>query len=258
MKFLEWNIHGMGGYGNYSIPCFVADQIILKNVDIAVLVEFFTGCNWNYIRGILEKKYILIVSPYIEGYNQVLIALKKEIFEIKNVITLNPIDKNKPEFLQVSTDVNGKSLEVIGTRLKTVSGTKNEQLRFLKNYFDKLNNFICLGDFNGNVNFLQKELGKNCIYSPRVVPKGNNEILRWSYIHKNKTRINVDHIISNVNILRNISDSLSEKEGYKMYAKYDWGFVNKNNGYGKLNSESHLSHLIGLPDHAILLGEFEI
>ena len=57
---------------------------------------------------------------------------------------------------------------------------------------------------------------------------------------------------------KNSEDDLSRKKGYKMYAKYDWSFVNEKNGYGKLTAKDLKTEAVGLPDHAILTAECAI
>lgn len=43
-----------------------------------------------------------------------------------------------------------------------------------------------------------------------------------------------------------------------MFAKYDWDFISKENGYGSLTAKDIKTIAIGLPDHAILTAEFAI
>lgn len=40
--------------------------------------------------------------------------------------------------------------------------------------------------------------------------------------------------------------------------KYSWDFVSEKNGYGNLKPEDYKSHLVGLPDHAILSATVEL
>ena len=73
-SFLEWNIQGAGGLSGYTIQKFVADTIIQKNKDIVVLVEFYIGYNFDYIRQRLQNNYFVFISPFLYEHNQVLIA----------------------------------------------------------------------------------------------------------------------------------------------------------------------------------------
>ncbi|WP_180964024.1 hypothetical protein [Haloimpatiens massiliensis] len=46
---------------------------------------------------------------------------------------------------------------------------------------------------------------------------------------------------------------MSRRKGYSMFAKYDWDFISKKNGYGSLTAKDIKTIAIGLPDHAILM-----
>lgn len=264
LKIIEWNIHGAAGYGNYSIPEFVADEIMLQDADIVILTEFVIKCNWDYFRGVLEKKYKLFSSPYISGQNGVLIAIKKdnEDFDINSAMIsseLNTIQTEKPNFLQVTIEYNEKPLTIIGTRIRPRNEQfKKEQYEILKEHLESLEGkVICAGDFNVWSSFIvgnnkgqwnlkptdydfrtPTNTWSNSKYSPK------NEPSTWSHVGKGKADILykslIDHIVTKgVTIIK-------EK------LNYSWDFVNENNGYGNLNPEDYKSNLVGLPDHAIL------
>lgn len=65
VKILEWNIHGATDFNNYSIPIFVADEVMKQDADIVVLTEFVITVGWHYIKSVLEKKYISFTSYVI-------------------------------------------------------------------------------------------------------------------------------------------------------------------------------------------------
>lgn len=261
IRVMAWNIHGAGGYGNYAIPNFVADKIISENVDIAVVVEFITGRGWDYLIGTLEKTYDLFISPYTSCRNQVMIALKKEKgFEVKRILTENSVEKEKPEFLHIETELEGKSFSIIGIRVKN-QGTDeqiDEQFEFLKVYLKELENtnIVCAGDFNVWRNPLSKKLNisSDYIFTPKYsMMKGNFQTLdNWSAVIKNH-KMNVvgksliDHIIARGVGIREVNE-----------VKYSWDFITKKNNYGNLKSSDYKSHLVGLPDHAILSATIKI
>jgi hypothetical protein len=255
---MAWNIHGAGGYGNYAIPNFVADKILNKNVDIAIIVEFITGKGWDYLIGTLEKSYDIFISPYTSGINQVMIALKKEKgFEVKRILTENPIEKEKPEFLQVETKLEGKSFAIIGVRIKTQGKQIDSQFEFLKDHLKTLenSNVLCAGDFNVWKTPLSKKLkldktSKYNIFTPEysMVDGDFNTLDTWSAVIKNSKdevgKALIDHIIAK---------GLGIKD-----LKYSWDFVSEKNGYGNLKPEDYKSDLVGLPDHAILSATVEL
>ncbi|MCI2105268.1 MAG: endonuclease/exonuclease/phosphatase family protein [Intestinimonas sp.] len=260
IKIMEWNIHGAGGYGNYAIPNFVADTILYQKVDIAIIVEFVAGKQWDYLKKTLEKTYNLFLSPYISERNQVMIALKKETgFSIKRVLTENPLEKEKPESLQIEAKLDSTSLAIMGVRIKT-QGTKEQiasQFEFLKDHLKSLKNtnVLCAGDFNVWKKPLSKKLGiiSDNIFTPKYAMEFGdfNTLDTWSAVIRNpKTDVVgkalIDHIVT-IGIEMH-SDSIV----------YDWSFVTNGNGYGNRKPEDYKSDLIGLPDHAILFAEFEL
>lgn len=257
IKIMEWNIHGAGGYENYSIPNFIADTILRKKVDIVIIVEFIAGKGWDRLGKTLGKTYDLFVSPYTDKTNQVMIALKKSTdFEVEKIHTEDPLEREKPEMLQIETKFNGKFLTIIGVRIKTQGTTKQaeSQFEFLNDHLKSLGNsyVLCAGDFNVWKNPLSKKLtiSTNNIFTPKysMIPGDFNTLTTWSaVIKKPKTNVIgkalIDHIIT-------ISIGMHS-------AEYNWDFVTFDNGYGNRKPEDYKSDLLGLPDHAILLAELE-
>lgn len=260
IKIMEWNIHGAGGYGNYAIPNFIADTILDEKVDIAIILEFITGNGWNYLKETLEKDYDFFISPYTSDTNQVMIALKKETgFAIKNILAINPLEEGRPEFLQIGAEWKGTSLTIIGVRIKTQGTTEQRasQFEFLSDHLKSLKNtnILCAGDFNVWKNPLSEKLAINLdnIFSPEysMKPGDFNTLDTWSAVIKNpKTNLIgkalIDHIVA---------------IGIRIHSysvEYNWDFVTNGNGYENRKPEDYKSDLIGLPDHALLLAEFEL
>ena len=257
--FLEWNVQGAGGSHDYSTPKFVIDTIIEKNIDIVVLVEFYIGDNFDYVRQSIQDNYHIFISPFVYEHNQVLIALNRDKFnevDIRNIITTNPMDTKFPEYLQINIETEqDKVFSIIGTRIKTnCPEDKKKQFDFLNEEIRLIDTVICIGDFNVTSTHAKKLLTLASIYGPRTIDNA-----RWSFVHKNGDKVGIDLIaVKNIRISKNKKDDLSEKEGYEIYAQYDWNFVNKKNGYEKLTSSDYLPEFTGKPNHAILIGDFEV
>lgn len=273
LKILEWNINGRAGYGNYSIPIFVADEIISQDADIVILTEFVVSMGWDYFKGVLEKKYKIFSSPYISGQNGVLIAIKKDTNNIDYdsivaTIEMNTKKTEKPNFLQLELEISKVPLIIIGTRILVDDGSdkdlaeRKEQRQAIYdhlNYFSSVCRVVCMGDFNATPRFLWSEVQLNCKNFELDCPsyntdddtykRINREYCSWSYVHENgqgvdKGKTSIDNTLSSRIKVAN--------------SDYKWNFMSKNNGYGELGKEDFKSHLIGLPDHAILTATIEI
>lgn len=258
-SFLEWNIQGAGGFNNYAIPEMVVNTIIEKETDIIVLVEFFTGKDFNNFQRSLKEKYHVFISPFVFGHNQVLVALKKSKFKqncVKNVVTINPIDLNLPEYLQVDVEIcDSKILSIVGTRIRTNCSKENKinQFDFLNRQIKSLEKVLCLGDFNLVHTHARKKIYSANVYGPRTIDNA-----RWSFVHKNGDKVGIDLIAAKgIDILKQ-EDSISKLGGYKMYANYDWSFIDRIMAYNNFSKDNHLPDFSGFPNHAILRGSFRI
>lgn len=254
INIMEWNIHGATGYGNYSTPFFVADWIIDYNIDIAILTEFVTGCGWEYLQGRLEKNYAIFVSPYVSKKNQCLIALKKnrgfDVDNVQAITEMNTAVKDRPNFLQLNVEYNGTIIKVIGIRIRDFSN-QNEWVS-LDEHLSGLENgiVICMGDFNAYWSDKTGTIWKTnrnttlpnaCKKFDIETPDWNLKNNSFSYVLPGKKALSIDSLIYK---------GVSSVKDFK----YEWEFVSKENGYGKLKACDEKSHLIGLPDHAILSG----
>ncbi|GEK32282.1 hypothetical protein KZO01_25910 [Kurthia zopfii] len=224
------------------------------------MVEFYIGCNFDYVRQRMQDNYYMFISPFVYKHNQILIALNRNKFkerDISNIITINPVDVQSPEYLQINIKTEQeKVFSIIGTRIKTncLKEDREKQFDVLNNKIRLIDKAICIGDFNITYSYAIKYLTSAEIYGPRT-----RDNARWSFVHKDGGKVGIDLIAAkNVRILQNEKDDLSDKEGYKMYAKYDWNFVTKKNGYERLTSSDYLPEFSGKPNHAILMGSFEV
>lgn len=219
IKFLEWNLHAMGGNG-YEIPIFISDYI--NKVDIFVLVEFCMEKGWDIFKKGL-KEFDLYCSPYVSnGYNQVCIGIRKNInYELLAVVSKDVADINTPEFLQVDIGIEKKKVSIIGTRIKIQNTTQSQQFDHLKRHLKKIDSFLCLGDFNVANKKLSGIFSSVAnVYGPRIV-----------------------------NGYQDAKDS--------PYATYDWSFLTSENGYETKTKDDYLG-IKGIPDHAILKGMAEL
>ena len=251
LKYLEWNLHAQGGR-DYNIPGFVPEY--LKQVDLFVLVEFKIAKGWSDFTEELESDFDLYCSPYAtQEYNQVCIGLRKTAFGEPNAIITadNMCNGNISEYLRVDIPLQGKNLSIIGTRIKTQSGTKNEQYAWLKEQLSGIERYICLGDFNCVSTVLSQTFdGEAVVYGLRI---SNNY---YSYVFEDgESRFRgLDWaLIKGANRVYNgYGDSVDSP-----YATYDWSFVNQENGYGDKTERDYLN-IRGLPDHAILKGMIKL
>ena len=253
LKYLEWNLHAQGGR-DYCIPGFVPKYLKQVQVDLFVLVEFKIAKGWSDFTEELESDFDLYCSPYAtQEYNQVCIGLRKTAFGEPNAIITadNMCNGNIPEYLRVDIPLQGKNLSIIGTRIKTQSGTKNEQYAWLKEQLSGIERYICLGDFNCVSTVLSQTFdGEAVVYGPRI---SNNY---YSYVFEDgESRFRgLDWaLIKGANRVYNgYGDSVDSP-----YATYDWSFVNQENGYGDKTERDYLN-IRGLPDHAILKGMIKL
>ena len=252
IKYLEWNLHAMGGEDYKEIPGFIKDY--LQDVDIFILTEFRQADNFHKFKDDL-KDFDLYCSPYVPvGYNQVCIGVKKalkyEVFSVR----CDACDTFRPELLDVGIKVkldekNMKNIRIVGTRIKTECERK-PQIDYLKGYLKNIECFICLGDYNAVYATLKKEFSEvgDVVYGPRI----SNGY--YSFVHTDNNKVGLDWLISKgIESVYNGYDDKKESP----YATYDWNFVNNSNGYGEKTEKEYLG-IKGLPDHAILKGMVEI
>lgn len=247
-RYLIWNIRAMGDR-RYEFPTWLCNY--LKNVEIIILTEFRIGLNWLDFYNELSKEYDIYVSPYSsESLNQVCIALKKDKFDVLSVRTVDIKDVNIPEYLELLVkDKDNKEFSIIGTRIKSQTDTKLEQYEYLNDVIANKEICFCGGDFNCDSSYLKEYITAGIVYGPRT--KDNK---KHSFVFENGNRIGLDWIISKG--LNKISNPYSDKRE-SPYATYDWNFVINENGYGNKTKDDFLG-IKGLPDHAILKGEFEV
>ena len=263
IKYLEWNLHAMGGNG-YEIPQFVVSY--LKTADVFVLTEFCQKKGWEDFQYALEGEYDIYCSPYsTKRYNQICIGIRKAInkknYKLISVASTNISNINIPEFLQVDVEIENTKLSIIGIRIKTEgdSESKDKQYDYLKEHLQRIKKeFICLGDFNCTCWTLANKLdiGGNSffVYGPRIKNGYFSYVFQEDKNNDGKNKHGLDWIIASegIKVYNNYPDSRQSP-----IATYDWNFVTDGNGYiGKTNND--YLNIKGLPDHAILKGMINI
>lgn len=261
MKIFEWNI-GMAATipsnGGYKLHEWIIDEILKEEPDCVVLTEFVVSRGIEYFIDKLEKKdYHWFISGYTKS-NGILIALKEtsftfnDTFDYKketvnaNNAVLDGVDL--PNFYEIIVNLNNKPLSIIGVRIQTDIKGKGEmdnmQFEALDNYLSKLNRpVICIGDFNvywGKTWGTEKNhtLPKTAVNNFMIyTPKYNEENNSYSYVKDDGSKIQLDHLITNIN--------------KKIEVKYDWRFINSLR-YKTCITPGTIRKPRGLPDHAIL------
>ena len=273
LKVLEWNIN-QRAYVR-EIPEYVTDEIINKNPDIVVLVEFKGEENAQ----IIERKLSEYVVYYYNGVkdsqnskrlgNGILIALKKDKF-----LALNEGDiyypkegdnkYNQPNWLKIQAQLkNHQTINIIGVRVIVSGGTKQDlidrkaQIKWLLDKNKDADHQIILGDLNfgphrtdyrddiklnwQDITEMIKDTGylnqENALYSPEGT-SWRDKKLDWL-----------------------ITKGVSVKKESN-YNKLDWGFGRHNvnlfvSGY-LVPGDLFIRTDPGNPDHAVLTAEIEI
>ena len=264
MNIYEWNIHMAATFpcnNGYVIQTWVADEIFKDEPDCVVLTEFVVSKGWDYLQRELEKKNYNWFISNITGQNGILIALKRndtydfsDVFGYKNeTINSSEVLSKKqavillPNFYEIRIKINKEVVSIIGARIRDAQNTA--QFHALDDYLSSLKHkVICVGDFNaywaGKWNSpanhtLSKTSRSYDLYTPPY-----KEGPDWySFVHSNGDRVQLDHLITNI-------------KSAHIIVKYDWDFVNQNNGYNNIQKNIP-NKPKGLPDHAILKAEID-
>lgn len=260
-SIIEWNINQRSNTGRTDfIPEFVA-EIIGNTADIVILTEFYKTSNWIAELGAKLAKYNVFVTS--NPTNDVLIAIKKDLF-VKNVYCWeSSYDDNRPDYLEVEISIEDRNMIIIGTRIlvddynykipsevnkemenrQKQNGTLIERLNELKK---KRNLIIGAGDFNTgrrnnpnnywSKNVLDNALGKDIkLYTPEGVS---------FQAYKGEYAGCPDHLFA--------SEGIAVK-----LLPYCWDFVKKDEGIYK-NDEFTKYIPNPYPDHARVIAEIDI
>ncbi|HHB9278025.1 TPA: endonuclease/exonuclease/phosphatase family protein [Streptococcus pneumoniae] len=242
-RVCTWNLNLRSGIGK-SIPKMVINELNQLDDDIICLTEYVKTENHSLFCTKLQDMGYEIFEDvrHIELGNEILIGIKSSLISDSNCITINN-DDNHPNFLRVVVNISGKTLNIIGARIKTggndiITDFKERQLQLrnlVLNLPEKSENTIILGDFN-NGYFKQDDdvfsyKGKaREFYSYPLLKSEMNKVGLKVYTPANKNSwkyCKLDHIIGNICVSNE---------------NYSWEFLN-NPDY---------KNQVGYPDHAIL------
>ena len=213
VSIMAWNIKGgasiLWDKDIKSRMNVIKDTITDRDKDIVILTEFVLYKGIDELFDELNKKYYYFITA-TTCYNAVLIALKKEKFNInskeifnneKIVINNNIGSIYAPDFLEIY--LRDYNLYIIGTRVKVKIKPQNDedkknQINVLKNHIDnKLSEdakckFVIGGDWNMAYNYLKKYLNNDS----RFIINGNNtDKSIYSFKFPNN-KILLDHFIT--------------------------------------------------------------
>lgn len=157
ISILEWNIHQRGGDGEGIIPPWVKDEI--NGFDIVVLTEFctkkFDKKRTAFITELEQLGYHCATSENPKG-NDVLIAVKKARLSILRHSWVPCYGSKElesiPENLQVDIDCVGRTLTVMGIRIRTLDHDYKMRRKECKWVLDRMRDIkhpiLMAGDFN--------------------------------------------------------------------------------------------------------------
>lgn len=243
MKVSTWNINQRSGQGK-QIPEMIVHELAKQNSEIICLTEYVRADNHSLFCTKLQDMGYKIFEDVrtIDFGNQILIAIKNDLVNDCQVITIDN-DDNNPNFLHVRVTIKGQELNIIGVRIKVGGENIFQDFKHRKSQLDKLisnlpaihENTIVLGDFNNGYfkqnddihsyqgkarEFYSYPLLKSKMNKAGLTVHTPSEETSWKYCK-------LDHIFANIPISNE---------------NYSWEFL-KNADY---NSR------VGFPDHAIL------
>lgn len=163
LKIVEWNINQRAVEA--IIKGFVVNEILAKDPDVIVLVEFKGKHNFDILQRNLDEYYHFYYNGCGSKSNGIYIALKKSKFMSRQTMDFNhqkePDSKKQPNWARITCQLKsdkgvlGKTLNIIGTRIITGPTYSRKELIDRKGQIEWLlsNNNNCkrqiiIGDFN--------------------------------------------------------------------------------------------------------------
>ena len=86
LNVLEWNIRAAASIGwdnDYEIQNWLVDKVTNNNYDVIILNEFVIAKGWDYCQNQLKQAGYVWFMTYTSYENGILIALKKDTFNIE-------------------------------------------------------------------------------------------------------------------------------------------------------------------------------
>lgn len=281
LKVLEWNIN-MRSNNNIEIPTWVLEEIVKKEPDIIVLVEYKNGVeNDKILNDFLEEnigKYIIqYYDPQKPKTNGILIAVRNKYFDSAEIVDSQEkylSNKEHPNWLLVKATLinnnDGDSIDIIGVRTRVGRSETSGILQF-KTFLNKMDTVsqsakkIIIGDFN---------------YGPHITDNVSTNNINWQ---------DFIEMIRKMNYLKVDKKEKQKGLGLEIYSPYspsgtsykdrklDWlllrGFQVKKSDYNQLdwsfganNNRSYTTGYMvpegyfirtdpGYPDHAMFTVE---
>lgn len=162
LKILEWNVNSKST--GLTMPDYVPSEILRKDPDVVVLVEFKGDNNKK-----LMEKWLTNYNIYVSDAtpvnskkkntgNSILIALSKDTFpnliKDKNISCKKEDDSNVPDWIKINTEWNNQPFDVIG--IKVIIGGENKpdfqsrkkQIKWVLDDNKESKTNIIIGDFD--------------------------------------------------------------------------------------------------------------
>lgn len=283
IKVLEWNLN-FGSYDDVVPAGFIGEYI--KGFDVVILTE--VRANNALINMIETWGYDYIVSDDQGKFSNQIVIMAKEKYKLKRITgeLLRTNGELRPDFLHGIIKVGGKTINLLGVRIKT-SGYAERfiQAKLISTYISSIRgSIICGGDFNsGQIRGLEDSdySDVEVLYKYRNRSRELSD-LRFYNFHLIKDLIGEEFVLKET-MGEDNSWGLAENDGNLVYgfgkrikndllfyssdiegdSNYSWTHVRENkqeyldmitkNGKRRGNKVEH-----GYPDHARLVAELAV
>ena len=160
MKIIGWNINHRVGYSKINMPKWVKSVITDKNADVIVLTEVsFKVPNFKEEYQILFNRYdyfVFSINYNDFGFNEVIISIKKNCFEVKYFKSFISNVDTYPDHLEITCvdKKTGEELVIVGMRMHATKPSeennykKNKKFKKVLESLEHKDNVIIVGDFN--------------------------------------------------------------------------------------------------------------
>ena len=297
IKVVEWNLHGMTGYGpNKSLAYLFPSKLIIENIerfmpDIIVFTEFCSfrfGDGWNdpqknsdlhsnndtneLLNWFEENGYILNYSEYNSNYdksrNDVGIAVKEELNPEK--IEVDFVN-DMPDYLGVecTNPVNENKFFVSGVRIrpendKEGKDTRKQQFDYVIQEIERVKKempVIAVGDFNNGAKSSKQD------YNYSMIEDKCNEKKLYIYtpgVIEDSKQLDyqvfsyvVGDFLFKIDHIITSFDAQIDNLNNKEIIGYDWRFIG--DVYNDLKKYNTINKsLRNIPDHAIFYAEITL
>lgn len=212
-KFLEWNLN-FGGDKKVNVTSEVKEYV--KGFDVIMFTETVDNPSVKSLFQNNERKYNIFRSMRDEkGWNNQIVVAVAEEFKAKQIYDDIPnVNMDEaPNFIQIELTIEGRSYQIIGTRIRISSfltdeddyKSRKKQFENLVKHIKKYEKVIVLGDFNngmikGNSNACYIDM--KCIYEKPVrdykTGKNYKSLLRYYNFHMMKEILGEQFVLEEV------------------------------------------------------------